>query len=112
MGNVSNAVVKKVKSLFGIDITNRTHLLADNDIRHMIKQHGNPEIETARGQIAITSKDIEKIPDILNNYDNIVKGTENKEGNTIRYIKKYSDNVSYVVEVIPTANDTTLYVKR
>lgn len=111
LGNVSNAVVKKVKSLFGIDITNRTHLLADNDIRHMIKQHGNPEIETARGQIAITSKDIEKIPDILNNYDNIVKGTENKEGNTIRYIKKYSDNVSYVVEVIPTANDTTLYVK-
>lgn len=107
LGNVSNAVVKKVKSLFGIDITNRTHLLADNDIRHMIKQHGNPEIETARGQIAITSKDIEKI----NNYDNIVKGTENKEGNTIRYIKKYSDNVSYVVEVIPTANDTTLYVK-
>ena len=111
LGNVSNAVVKKVKSLFGIDITNRTHLLADNDIRHMIKQHGNPEIEPARGQIAITSKDIEKIPDILNNYDNIVKGTENKEGNTIRYIKKYSDNVSYVVEVIPTANDTTLYVK-
>ena len=111
LGNVSNAVVKKVKSLFGIDITNRTHLLADNDIRHMIKQHGNPEIETARGQIAITSKDIEKIPEILNNYDNIVKGTENKEGNTIRYIKKYSDNVSYVVEVIPTANDTTLYVK-
>lgn len=111
LGNVSNAVVKKVKSLFGIDITNRTHLLADNDIRHMIKQHGNPEIETARGQIAITSKDIEKIPDILNNYDNIVKGTDNKEGNTIRYIKKYSDNVSYVVEVIPTANDTTLYVK-
>lgn len=111
LGNVSNAVVKKVKSLFGIDITNRTHLLADNDIRHMIKQHGNPEIETARGQIAITSKDIEKIPDILNNYDNIVKGTDNKEGNTIRYIKKYSDNVSYIVEVIPTANDTTLYVK-
>lgn len=111
LGNVSSNVVKKVKSLFGIDITNRTHLLADNDIRHMIKQHGNPEIETARGQIAITSKDIEKIPDILNNYDNIVKGTANKDGNTIRYIKKYSDNVGYVVEVIPTANDTTLYVK-
>lgn len=111
LGNVSSAVVKKVKSLFGIDITNRTHLLADNDIRHMIKQHGNPEIEAVRGQIAITSKDIEKIPDILNNYDNIVKGTDNKDGNTIRYIKKYSDNVSYVVEVIPTANDTTLYVK-
>lgn len=111
LGTVSNKVVNKVKSLLGIDISNRTHLIADNDIRHMIKQHGNPEIEKARGQIAITSKDIEKIPDILNTYDRIVKGTDNKQGQTIRYIKDYSNNQTYVVEVIPTANDTTLYVK-
>lgn len=111
LGTVSNKVVNKVKSLLGIDISNRTHLIADNDIRHMIKQHGNPEIEKARGQIAITSKDIEKIPDILNTYDRIVKGTDNKQGQTIRYIKDYHNNQTYVVEVIPTANDTTLYVK-
>lgn len=76
-------------------------MLADNEIRHMIKQHGNPELEKLKGQIAITTKDIEKIPDIINNYDDIIKGTDNKQDKTIRYLKEYSDNKSYVVEVIP-----------
>lgn len=101
LGNVSSKIANKIKQLFGYDVTDRRHVLADNDIRHMIKEHGNPEIEKMKGQIAITTKDIEKIPDIINNYDKIIQGTDNKQGKTIRYIKKYSDNISYVVEVVP-----------
>lgn len=73
----------------------------------MIKQHGNPEIEKTKGQIAITTKDIEKIPDIINNYDNIAKGSQNKNvftkqmQDSIRYSKQYDDNVLYIVEVVP-----------
>lgn len=111
LGTVSQKVVNKVKSLLNIDISNRKHLIADNDIRHMIKEHGNPEIEKMKGQIAITTKDIEKIPDIINNYDKIVQGTDNKQGKTIRYIKEYSNNQIYVVEVIPKANENSLYIK-
>lgn len=101
LGNVSSKIANKIEQLFGYDVTDRRHVLADNDIRHMIKEHGNPEIEKMKGQIAITTKDIEKIPDIINNYDKIVQGTDNKQGKTIRYIKKYSDNIRYVVEVVP-----------
>ena len=101
LGDVSNKIADKVKSLFGFDVSDKRHVLADNDIRHMIKEHGNPILEKQKGQIAITTKDIEKIPDILANYNRIVQGNDNKEGKTIRYIKKYSDNVSYVVEVVP-----------
>lgn len=101
LGVVSDKVVNKIKSLFGFEVSDRRHVLADNDIRHMIKEHGNPEIEKAKGQIAITTKDIEKIPDIIENYDRIVEGNDNREGKTIRYIKNYSDNISYVVEVVP-----------
>ena len=101
LGIVSDKVVNKIKSMFGIEVNDRRHVLADNDIRHMIKEHGNPEIEKTKGQIAITTKDIEKIPDIIENYDRLVEGNDNREGKTIRYIKKYSDNISYVVEVIP-----------
>ena len=102
LGAVSEKVANKIKKLFNIETLDRRHVLADNEIRHMLKEHGNPEIEKAKGQIAITTKDIERIPEILNNYDRIVKGTDNKEGNTIRYIKRYSYNTSYVVEVIPS----------
>lgn len=101
LGDVSTKISNKIKSLFGFEVSDRRHVLADNDIRHMIKEHGNPEIEKAKGQIAITTKDIEKIPDIIENYDRIVEGNDNREGKTIRYIKNYSDNISYVVEVVP-----------
>lgn len=101
LGDVSTKISNKIKSLFGFEVSDKRHVLADNDIRHMIKEHGNPEIEKAKGQIAITTKDIEKIPDIIENYDRIVEGNDNREGKTIRYIKNYSDNISYVVEVVP-----------
>ena len=116
LGQVTEKVAKKVKSLLGIDISGRRHMLSDRDIRHMINQHGNPEIEKSKGQVAITKKDIEKIPDIINNYDEIVKGSQNKNRftkemqNSIRYIKQYDDNILYVVEVVPD-NSRQLEVK-
>lgn len=111
LGTVSNKVASKIKSLFGIDVFGRNHIISDNDIRHMIKQHGNQTIEASRGQIAITTKDIEKIPDIIVNYDSIERGSINKDAftkqdfNTIRYKKQYSDNITYVVEVIPSSSN-------
>ena len=110
LGDVSEKVANKIKQLLGFEISDRRHVLADNDIRHMIKQHGNPTLEKQKGQIAITTKDIEKIPDIINNYDRLVQGNNNTEGKTIRYIKKYSDNISYVVEVVP-AKGNVLKIK-
>lgn len=111
LGIVSDKVANKIKSLFGIDVTGRRHMITDYDIRHILNQHGDTKIEKARGQIAVTKADIEKIPDIINNYDSITKGTPNidtlskKKFNTIRYTKKYNDNITYVVEVIPSNNN-------
>lgn len=112
LGTVSDKVANKIKSLFGIDVSGRKHIISDYDIRHMIKQHGNTEIEKTKGQIAITTKDIEKIPDIIENYDRIEKGSLNtnnitgKPSNSIRYIKEYEDNTTYVVEIVPETGNT------
>ena len=111
LGIVSDKVANKIKSLFGIDVKGRRHMITDYDIRHILNQHGDEKTEKARGQIAVTKTDIEKIPDIINNYDSITKGTPNidtlskKKFNTIRYTKKYNDNITYVVEVIPSNNN-------
>lgn len=112
LGTVSDKVANKIKSLFDIDVSGRKHMITDYDIRHIIKQHGNPEIEKTKGQLAITTKDIEKIPDIIEKYDNIETGsinTNNINGevsNSIRYIKQYNDNISYVVEIVPSTGGT------
>ena len=112
LGQVTEKVAKKVKSLLGIDISGRRHIIPDYNIRHIINQHGNPEIEKSKGQIAVTRKDIERIPEILNTYDSIEKGSINTNSMTsnynesIRYIKKYNNNITYVVEVVPKTGKT------
>ena len=106
LGKVTSNIAAKIKSLTGIDVLNRTHILTDSDIRHILNSHGNEKIESARGQIAITKEDIKNIPNIISNPDNIVKGTTNKEGTSIRYIKSFNDGNTFVVEVIPEKGES------
>lgn len=108
LGKINNKIISKVKSLLGIDVTNRVHTITNNDIRHMLNEHGNPEIEAKRGQIAITENDIKKIPEILENPTDIEKGTDHKLGQTIRYIKKDNSNTTYVVEVVPDDSNSLI----
>ena len=108
LGKVKDNISSKIKKITGINVDNRRHVLTDYDIRHMLKQHGNPKIENEKGQIAITKNDINKIPEILNNPDYITNGTNNKLGQTVRYIKEYSDNNTYVVEVVPEKSQTLI----
>lgn len=106
LGKTNNTVVRKVKSFLGIDVSNKRHVLTDNDIRHMLNRHGNDTKMTNGKQLDLTKEDIIKIPEIIKDPDNIIKGSSNidRAGNTnnsIRYIKAYDQNKSYVVEVIP-----------
>ena len=103
---VTDNIVQRVKALLKIDVSNRVHELVDNDIRHMINEHGDPIKEAKKDQIAITVEDILKIPDILELYDDIVKGNSNKNNETIRYIKKYEDGITYLVEVVAEKSNT------
>ena len=111
LGTVSIKTANKIAKVTGINVSERNHILLDNDIRHMLNQHGDGIKEEKKGQIAITSKDIEQIPNIINNYDKIIKGSVNtKNQQTVRYIKKINNNKNYVVEVIPN-NKNNLIIK-
>ena len=116
LGIITTKTANKIEKITGIEVNNRKHILLDNDIRHMLNQHSDKIKEAKKGQIAITSKDIEKIPDIINNYDRIIKGTENTKGEqSIRYTKKYDNKRNYVVEIVPKDNNNliikTMWIK-
>ena len=77
-----------------IDISDYTHALRDNDIRHIRNSHG----ENTPEQYPITKEDLKQIPDIVENYDEVVyvpKG--NKQG--IYYIKRHN-GVTYYLEQV------------
>lgn len=47
------------------DVTGYRHEVDAYAARHAVKQHGNPDSESARGQIALTAEDWAMIPDVL-----------------------------------------------
>ena len=108
LGKVNSDVANKIHQLLGINVLNRNHVINDNDIRHILKKHGNPKIEGEKGQLPINKNDILNIPSIINNPDSIVRGTDNNNTKAVRYIKKYDDNISYVIEVIPENNNNLI----
>lgn len=75
-----------------------------NDIRYMLNRHGNDSNMTNGKKLDLIKEDVIRIP------DSIVKGSINKnrkgnENNSIRYIKTYDKNKSYVIEIIPNSGN-------
>ena len=103
----NNRVINLIKKITGIDISNRRQILSKDYIRHLFK-HSN---ETNPGQISITIDDIKKIPDILSNPDDIVKGSKTLDASrknkisSIRYIKADNTGKMFVIEAIPNKGD-------
>jgi hypothetical protein len=56
-----------------VDHDGYKHITTTQRIRHIYKQHGNEKIEKPRGQIAITQRDIENIPNIIGDYSYLIK---------------------------------------
>ena len=46
LGVVNHNVSKKIKRLTGINVEGRNHTISNDDIRHIIKKHGNYFIES------------------------------------------------------------------
>jgi hypothetical protein len=96
----------------GLDISGLAHEVTDNFVAHCKKQHGNAEVEKARGQLPIASADIELIPDIVKNPDCVIIGIK-KYGQTFNaYLKKEGDGaVIYYEEVLNSKKNKALRSK-
>ena len=97
---VSNDQAIKLKEKTGFDLKGYKHTVDSFSINHTINSHGNNEVESRRGQIAITRDDIEKIPDIIHNYDDVKHaGKDDNNRDLIQYRKRYNGTTYYVEEV-------------
>ena len=89
--------LKNEMSKLGIDIAGYNHVIDNNAIRHILKQHSG-EKEIKRGQLSITDEDFERIEDVVENYDDVkVEKGKRNELNLI-YSKSYSDGTTIFVE--------------
>ena len=104
-----NALVKKIispvssrlqedLSAQGLEVDGYNHVLDNSAIRHTLKQHGG-EDEVKRGQIPITEEDFDRLPDVVENYDDVrVENGKRDNIDNIIYSKSYPDGTTIYVE--------------
>ena len=69
LGLITNA--NAITLATGWDVSGFSHVLENFGLKHAFKHHGNPSIETPRGQRAITIEDVDRIPGTLEQPDKI-----------------------------------------
>ena len=71
LGKVPASTAQMVLQETGVNIEGYNAVLPSDNVRHIIKNHGDPLIEQARGQSVVSSEDIAAIPEILANPDRV-----------------------------------------
>ena len=71
LGKVPASTAQMVMQETGVNIADYNAVLPSDNVRHIIKNHGDPLIEQARGQSAVSGEDIAAIPEILANPDRV-----------------------------------------
>lgn len=71
LGKVPASTAQMVLQETGVNIADYNAVLPSDNVRHIIKNHGDPLIEQARGQSVVSGEDIAAIPGILANPDRV-----------------------------------------
>jgi len=111
VGKASEWLVDHAKEI-GIDIKGFEHEISNYFKNHVLKEHGNPEREKARGQIAVNEDDFEKIAGIVENPDHAMIGAKRDGKDVLFYTKKMDDGtIIYVEDVIKNKDNKGLLGK-
>lgn len=104
LGKIDDKTSKIIFEATGLKLKGFHRYIDSFGIKHILKEHGNKEIENARGQVPISLEDIASINDIVEHFDHVKKSTitdKNKKKRTrLVFDKKLDDgNVIYVEAV-------------
>ncbi|MCI2106902.1 MAG: hypothetical protein LKK00_09350 [Intestinimonas sp.] len=71
LGKVPDGTAQKVMENTGLDVTGYNAVLPSDSVRHIFNHHGDPIIETARGQVPVSAETVAHIPEILSDPDTV-----------------------------------------
>ena len=117
LGKVPDSVARTIRQNTGLDIRGFGVMMNGNDIRHMIKNHGDILTEQARGQVAVTADDIARIPEILAAPDRVYLSdeTDTKGRKTLIFEKQIGDqyiSIQGVSDGKRVLQTDTLYIRK
>ena len=102
IGELDPQVATILSEQSGILLTNYKFSMDVYAIKHILKNHGIPEIEIPKGQIAVNDKDFELIIDILENPDLVFYDGKNKLGKDVFQFQKMLGDKYIVIKEVRT----------
>lgn len=117
LGKVPESTARRVMQETGVDIDGMGVMMNGVDVRHIIKNHGDPILEPARGQVMVTAEAIARIPEIIAQPDTVyLSDTADTKGRkAIVFEKQIGDNFVTVQGVSNGKNllqTDTLYIQK
>ncbi len=100
LGKINDITANRIKNSTGLYLKNYNISLKGDNVRKIIKDHGNKTLENLRGQEAITPKDFEYIDDIILDADYIFLSEKTKHGKNVITFEKKINNKYTLVEFI------------
>ncbi len=94
MGKITEATAAKVLTETGVDVSGYNAILPSDNVRHIMKKHGDAKSEAKRGQIAVTPEDIALIPEVLTAPDAVMLSheTDSRGRPVLIFEKQIGDN--------------------
>lgn len=115
LGIVNADEAKAIKKFTGYDVNGYEHVWRGNDVQHVQKRHG-VNTETANNQIGLSPDEMVDALKVISAPDKIERGSINKDGPSIRYIKAENGGQLTIVEVVKNKRKTldikTMWKKR
>ena len=117
LGKVPDRVAQKVLADTGVDIRGMGAMMNGNDVRHIMKDHGDPMAEAARGQVPVTPDDIARIPEVISAPDRVIVSPEtDSKGRTALVFEKQIGDKYITIQGVSDGKHVlqtdTLYIRK
>lgn len=106
IGKINKVIANRIKKETNLNLENYNISLKGDNIRKIIKDHGNKTIENLRGQDAITIEDFCIIDDIILDADEIYLSGKTKSNKDVITFKKKNKNLYTIIEFVSTKRKT------
>lgn len=117
LGKVPDSTARRVMQETGVDIDGYNAIIPGDSVRHMFKHHGDPILETARGQIAVSPEAVARIPEILSAPDKVtLSAKRDASGRPALIFEKIIGDQYITVQAVSTGTHSlqadTLYIRK
>ena len=96
-----------------LDLSDYEFTIDNFAVKHVLKQHGNPDIERPRGQVAVTDKDFDLLPLVLGKPDLVFYEGKSRQGlDVFQFQKKIGNKYIVLKEVRQGKKELALLTMR